>query len=169
MPARDPPQALDEKDFDPSAGGQRRPRTGPTPQGPPDPRQAMPPRRSTGSSSSRKSSRPSASRGRPTGGRCSPTRPTSIAWARPCSTPMPPGCRSAAPTSGGGPKSNRCPACRRAVGANTDNPEPVNERRLAEQMVPQYPWTWSAGVLAGLLGLSLCILSTRVKSLDRLR
>ena len=35
--------------------------------------------------------------------------------------------------------------------------------------MPQYPWIWSAGVLAGLLGLSLWILSTRVKSLDRLR
>jgi len=44
-----------------------------------------------------------------------------------------------------------------------------NDRRLAESWVPQYPWTWSAAVLAGLWGLSLCILSTRVKSLDRLR
>jgi ABC-type transport system involved in multi-copper enzyme maturation permease subunit len=42
-------------------------------------------------------------------------------------------------------------------------------RRFADQYVPQYPWTWSAGVLAGLLGISLWILSTRVKSLDRLR
>ena len=32
-----------------------------------------------------------------------------------------------------------------------------------------YPWQWSAYVLAGLVGLSLCILTTRVKSLDRLR
>jgi ABC-2 type transport system permease protein len=47
--------------------------------------------------------------------------------------------------------------------------EAVNERHLAEQWVPQYPWTWSAAVLAGLFGLSLCILSTRVKSLDRLK
>jgi ABC-2 type transport system permease protein len=45
----------------------------------------------------------------------------------------------------------------------------VNDRRLADQMVPQYPWVWSAGVLVGLLGLSLCTLSARVKSLDRLR
>ena len=45
----------------------------------------------------------------------------------------------------------------------------VNERRLADQFVPQYPWTWSAGVLAVLLGLSLWTLSMRVKSLDRLR
>jgi len=45
----------------------------------------------------------------------------------------------------------------------------INQRRLANQLVPQYPWTWSAGVLAGLLGISLWILSVRVKSLDRLR
>jgi hypothetical protein len=48
-------------------------------------------------------------------------------------------------------------------------PEPVNERRFANQMVLQYPWTWSAGVLAGLLGISLWTLTRRVKSLDRLR
>jgi ABC-2 type transport system permease protein len=46
---------------------------------------------------------------------------------------------------------------------------PANERRIADQMVPQYPWIWSAGVLAGLLGLSIWTLSIRVKSLDRLR
>jgi ABC-2 type transport system permease protein len=33
----------------------------------------------------------------------------------------------------------------------------------------QYPWYWSAGVLAGLFGLSLWILTSRVKSLDRLK
>ena len=48
-------------------------------------------------------------------------------------------------------------------------PQPSNERRLADQLVPQYPWIWSAGVLAGLLGLSLWTLNLRVKSLDRLR
>ena len=32
-----------------------------------------------------------------------------------------------------------------------------------------YPWQWSAGVLAGLMGLSLWVLSSRVKSLDRLK
>ena len=47
--------------------------------------------------------------------------------------------------------------------------EPANERFLADQYVPQYPWTWSAAVLAGLLGISLWTLSVRVKSLDRLR
>jgi ABC-2 type transport system permease protein len=50
-----------------------------------------------------------------------------------------------------------------------DNPEPVNERGLADFWLLQYPWTWSAAVLAGLGGLSLCILSMRIKSLDRLR
>jgi ABC-2 type transport system permease protein len=45
----------------------------------------------------------------------------------------------------------------------------INNRRLADQLVPQYPWIWSAGVLAGLLGLSLWTLSTRIKSLDRLK
>ncbi len=53
-------------------------------------------------------------------------------------------------------------------GGSTDSAS-VNERRLADQLVPQYPWIWSAGVLAGLLGLSLWTLSMRVKSLDRLR
>lgn len=46
---------------------------------------------------------------------------------------------------------------------------PAHDRRLADQIVPQYPWIWSAGVLAGLLGISLCTLSMRVKSLDRLK
>ena len=46
---------------------------------------------------------------------------------------------------------------------------PVNERRLANVLVAQFPWEWSAGVLAGLLGLSTCILTLRVKSLDRLK
>src|SRR5262249_2109073 len=32
-----------------------------------------------------------------------------------------------------------------------------------------YPWQWSAGVLAGLAALSVWILATRVRSLDRLR
>jgi len=34
---------------------------------------------------------------------------------------------------------------------------------------PTYPWYWSLGVLAGLLGISLWILTSRVKSLDRLK
>jgi ABC-2 type transport system permease protein len=32
-----------------------------------------------------------------------------------------------------------------------------------------YPWFWSFGVLLGLFGLSICILSLRVRTLDRLR
>ncbi len=36
-------------------------------------------------------------------------------------------------------------------------------------LVSPFPWTYSAGVLAGLVVLSLWTLSTRVKSLDRLR
>jgi ABC-2 type transport system permease protein len=40
---------------------------------------------------------------------------------------------------------------------------------LAQVQGPQYPWYWSAGVLIGLLGLSLCILNFAVKSMDRLR
>jgi len=44
-----------------------------------------------------------------------------------------------------------------------------NNRELADQLVPQYPWYWSAGVLAGLFGISIWILTTRVKSLDRLK
>jgi ABC-2 type transport system permease protein len=49
------------------------------------------------------------------------------------------------------------------------NSAPIDDRRLADRLVPQYPWIWSAGVLVGLLGLSIWILSTRVKSLDRLK
>jgi ABC-2 type transport system permease protein len=46
---------------------------------------------------------------------------------------------------------------------------PVMERRLANRMVAQYPWYWSAGVLVGLLVLSLWILAFRIRSLDRLK
>jgi ABC-2 type transport system permease protein len=46
---------------------------------------------------------------------------------------------------------------------------PGQGRAFAAMMLPQYPWYWSAGVLAGLLGLSVWILTTRVKSLDRLK
>jgi hypothetical protein len=46
---------------------------------------------------------------------------------------------------------------------------PVNERRLADQMVWQYPWYWSAGVLAGLALLSAGVMTRQVKSLDRLK
>src|SRR5262245_18898045 len=44
-----------------------------------------------------------------------------------------------------------------------------SNRELADHLVAQFPWYWSAGVLAGLFGISLWILTTRVKSLDRLK
>jgi ABC-2 type transport system permease protein len=56
-----------------------------------------------------------------------------------------------------------------AQGKTDDGDEPTDGRRFAEMMVPQYPWQWSGGVLGGLLGLSICILTLRVKSLDRLK
>ncbi len=46
---------------------------------------------------------------------------------------------------------------------------PPNTRRLAEQRVWQFPWYWSAGVLASVCLLSALVLSRRVKSLDRLK
>jgi ABC-2 type transport system permease protein len=46
-----------------------------------------------------------------------------------------------------------------------DRPPPLLE--TPEHL--RYPWTWSAGVLGGLFALSAWTLSTRVKSLDRLR
>jgi hypothetical protein len=47
--------------------------------------------------------------------------------------------------------------------------QPVNERRLANQIVPQYPWYWSASVLVGLLVFSLWVVTFRIQSLDRLK
>jgi hypothetical protein len=55
------------------------------------------------------------------------------------------------------------------IGGRGPKPPPINERRLADQIVPQYPWWWSGAILAGLMGISACILSRRVKSLDRLK
>ena len=46
---------------------------------------------------------------------------------------------------------------------------PRNDRFIADQMVLQYPVSWSIAVLAGLWLVSALILSTRVKSLDRLK
>jgi len=48
-------------------------------------------------------------------------------------------------------------------------PEGRGERFLLRFRGPQFPWVWSAIVLALWLGLSLCILNIRIKSLDRLR
>jgi len=47
--------------------------------------------------------------------------------------------------------------------------QPPNDRVLADRMVWQYPWYWSAGVLGGLWLVSVFILTRRVKSLDRLK
>lgn len=48
---------------------------------------------------------------------------------------------------------------------------PVGERSkiLLQMMSNQFPWYWSAAVLAGLLVVSACILNLSVKSLDRLK
>jgi ABC-2 type transport system permease protein len=48
-------------------------------------------------------------------------------------------------------------------------PEHDRDQYLLQNMGPQYPWYWSAGVLAVLMGLSACVLNFRVKSLDRLK
>lgn len=48
-------------------------------------------------------------------------------------------------------------------------PPGMREEFMLNNMGPQYPWYWSAGVLTFLLGLSAWILNFRVKSLDRLR
>lgn len=47
---------------------------------------------------------------------------------------------------------------------------PASGRQRRPALAPaEYPWQWSAGVLAGLAVLSCTILATRVRSLDRLR
>jgi ABC-2 type transport system permease protein len=46
---------------------------------------------------------------------------------------------------------------------------PGARRQEDEPPGPTQPWEWSAGVLAGLLGLSTWTLTSRVKSLDRLK
>ncbi len=48
-------------------------------------------------------------------------------------------------------------------------PPSHRDQFLLGTLGPQYPWYWSAGVLAALLGLSACILNFRVRSLDRLK
>jgi ABC-type transport system involved in multi-copper enzyme maturation permease subunit len=55
----------------------------------------------------------------------------------------------------------------RELGAGLSGP--ADDRRLADRRVWQYPWYWSAGVLAGLFLVSVWVLSWRVKSLDRLK
>lgn len=50
-----------------------------------------------------------------------------------------------------------------------NQPPDQRDHYLLRNMGPQYPWYWSAIVLAVLFGLSACILNLRVKSLDRLK
>ena len=53
-----------------------------------------------------------------------------------------------------------------------DSPPPPDPDHLPVALQldsDRFPWTWSAGVLAGLFGVSFWVLATRVKSLDRLR
>jgi ABC-2 type transport system permease protein len=45
----------------------------------------------------------------------------------------------------------------------------LNERRFADARTPQYPWYWSAGLLAAICALSMGVLTFRVKTLDRLK
>lgn len=76
-----------------------------------------------------------------------------------------------------GPFGRRQPFARRASNLpppppaeDDDNPFSIRNRKIP--MVPDretVPWTWAAGVLAGLFAVSVWILTTRVKSLDRLR
>jgi ABC-2 type transport system permease protein len=48
-------------------------------------------------------------------------------------------------------------------------PEYAQVQLLRFYQGPQYPWQWSAGVLFGILGLSVCILHRSIKSLDKLK
>jgi ABC-2 type transport system permease protein len=48
-------------------------------------------------------------------------------------------------------------------------PQQLRKRAVMTGTGPLYPWYWSAGVLAGIFALSLCVLSLSVRSLDRLR
>jgi ABC-2 type transport system permease protein len=57
----------------------------------------------------------------------------------------------------------------RGVHGLPQEPLQTNDRYLADQKVWQFPWWWSGGVLAGLLGISTWTMTRRVKSLDRLK
>jgi ABC-2 type transport system permease protein len=48
-------------------------------------------------------------------------------------------------------------------------PAQLRDQFLVVAQGPQYPWYWSAAVLAALMGLSAWILHRRVRSLDRLK
>lgn len=56
------------------------------------------------------------------------------------------------------------------VGPRADRlSQPANDRLLADRMAWQFPWYWSAGVLTGLMVLSVWLLTWQVESLDRLK
>ena len=82
----------------------------------------------------------------PIGGRWFLTPPISRGSASSCSAPM-------------------------RLGRRLSNLQPaeMRVRFLLQLMAPQYPWYWSAGVLAVLFGLSAWILNFRIRSLDRLK
>lgn len=62
------------------------------------------------------------------------------------------------------------PGFQSSVESSTDSDiDDLITRPFFQWLVSPYPWTVSASVLAGLCGLSLCILASRVRSLDRLR
>ncbi|MGP0067951.1 MAG: ABC transporter permease [Isosphaeraceae bacterium] len=52
----------------------------------------------------------------------------------------------------------------------SDRERRVQDRLRRSSLAPEtYPWEWSAGVLAGLAAVSVGVLTTRIRSLDRLR
>ena len=52
----------------------------------------------------------------------------------------------------------------------SQDPTPGSRARSRSSLAPlTYPWIWSAGVLAGLGVLSAAILTTQIRSLDRLK
>lgn len=52
---------------------------------------------------------------------------------------------------------------------STSLPAEQRDWFLSTNLGPQYPWYWSAGVLAAICGVSVCVLNFRVRSLDRLK
>jgi ABC-2 type transport system permease protein len=48
-------------------------------------------------------------------------------------------------------------------------PDPPAMELVEQTEIGEQPWTWSAGVLAGLFAASVLVLTTRVKTLDRLK
>lgn len=103
------------------------------------------------------------------GGRPTPPRPPIPAPKATSANPAAKDGKRQPPASGAAPETL---AERRAARAATrfqreaqSGPQGFLEKLAAEP----YPWQWSAGVLLGLFGVSACILSLRVRSLDKLR